>query len=462
MITIDRNGNTYVVDEATGRIYRFDPDGSYAGIIAFPDFKGQIYGLATDPNGNLYISSDQGIAFLRSSHKYIREEGIYYSKTLDSGMQDCQWHRLALEADVPPKTIVELYYYSSDNKELKNKIDDILSDPIKSTQEKKEYIDNEIGTWIGPEKKPSDMLFREKTGRYLWLKLVLSTFDEKAKPVLRQMRAYYPRISYLRYLPAVYQEDPTSREFLERFLSLFETILYGLETEISRVFKYFDPDTTPQNFLPWLSSWLNLSLEEDWPDDRKRKFINEACRLYKLKGTPAGIENLIEIYTGKKPVVLEHSRTDNPIVLGVNSRMGINSLLIQTPIRGFRLGDDSILGRVALRDIFQSPEDPFLLSAHRFSVLLDLSKEDFARYEKGLRRIINEGKPAHTSYNLRIFKEMRAGLGTYIGINTRVADYMPISLGDTAIIGSGIVVRSGEQGGRLESNSRSDKTTELM
>ncbi|HWP92870.1 MAG TPA: phage tail protein I [Thermodesulfobacteriota bacterium] len=462
VVTTDKEGNIFVVDGKTGIIHQFDPDGSHVAKIQIPGFTGTIHGLAADSKGNLYASTNQGIALLKTQDVFTKEPGVYYSKTLDSGIQYCQWNRLELKVDLPPKTLLEVYYYSSDDQNLRDKIDQILSDPAKSTEEKADSIDNQIVTWVGPEKNPKDMLFRKKTGRFLWLKLALSTFDEKVRPAVTEMRVYYPRISYLRYLPAVYQEDPISSEFLERFLSLFETVFYGLETEISAVFKYFDPDTTPENFLTWLASWLNFGLEEAWPEGKKREFIRRASELYKLKGTALGIQRLIEIYTGKTPLIIEYSRIGKPVVLGGNFKLGVDSLIIQTPIRGFRLGDDSILGRVALRDTVQMPEDPFLQIAHRFTIILDLTPEEFAFYEKGLVRILNEEKPAHTIYNLRVIREAMVGIGTYVGISTKVADYEPLRLGINAGIGSNIVVMGGEKAGRVEQHSMLEKDTELI
>jgi phage tail-like protein len=461
-IAADRKGNLFVVDDKTGIIHQFDPDGSYIGKIQIPDFTGLVCGIAADLEGNLYVSTDQGIAFLSPQQTFTKEEGIYYSKTLDSGIHECQWHRLALKVDLPPRTVLEVYYYSSGDPALKNTIDEILSDPAKSTQEKADSIDNQIGVWIGPEKNPKDMLFRKKTGRYLWLKLVMLTFDERVKPAVKEMRVYYPRISYLRYLPAIYQENSTSKDFLERFLSLFETVFYDLETDISGVFRYFDSGTTPESFLTWLASWLNLALEEEWPEEKRRELIEKASMIYKLKGTPSGIEALVKIYTGKTPLIIEHSKAGKPMVVGGLFRLGVNSLLLKTPIRGFRLGDDSILGAVALRDTVQSPEDPFLQMAHRFTIILDLSAEEFTRYEEGLMRILNEEKPAHTAYSLRTFKEMRVGIGIYVDINTRIAGYQPPRLGINAAVGSNIVVMSGEPTGRIEQHSMLEKDTELI
>ena len=124
-----------------------------------------------------------------------------------------------------------------------------------------------------------------------------------------------------------------------------------------------------------------------------------------------GISRFIEIYTGKAPAVIEHAKTGNPSVLGGPFRLGVDTILVGAPVRGFRLGDDSILGRVAIRDIVQGLEDPFLSLANWFTVVIDLTQEERARYEKGLRKIISDEKPAHTAYTLRIAGALTAGTG---------------------------------------------------
>jgi len=470
IITIDTKGNLFVagIDNNTESLYRFDSDGSYTGIIPVHDLTGRIMGLAVDSKGNLYLGSSNGIAYFSVLKMFSRVEGFYYTKTLDSGIQECKWHRLSLQAHIPLKTLLEVYYYLSDSASLKQTIDDILTDPEKSTQEKADSIDNEIPVWIGPETLTGneitsrDMLFREKKGRYLWMKIGLLTFDEKAGPEVTRMKILYPANSYLRYLPAIYQEDPISREFLERFLSIFETVFYDLETDIGNVSDYFDPDIVLPGFLAWLASWLNLAMEEDWTDDKKRYFIKRAPVLYKLKGTRESLEELIRLYTGKIPVILEHSRTGKPMVISKDGSfiLGINSLLLKTPVRGFRLGDDSIIGQVALRDIVQSPEEPFLALAYQFTVIMNLTAEELKRYEKGLRQILDNEKPAHTMY--RIQTGVEDGSDLYVGINTQIAYYGPIQLGDTYTIGSGIIVSNEEQGGKLDRNSRLNKDTDLV
>ncbi|MCP4215001.1 MAG: hypothetical protein GY765_10100 [bacterium] len=462
VLRTDKKGNLYIGDSDTGNVYQFDADGSYIGTFSIPNFSGAVLDIGFDPSNNFYVATPSGIAFFSLKQTYSQEKGLYYSQTLDSGIEHCQWHRLKLELDLPKRTLVKVYYYASDDEALKALIETCPAADGTSVQQKAQCIDDLI-QWKGPETNPEDMLFQEGAGRYLWFKLELSTFEETLRPSVTDVRIFYPRLSYLRYLPAIYQEDPSSGEFLERFLSLFESQFYDLETHIEHIFQYLDPDTTPADFLKWLGSWLNLALEEEWEEDQKRTLIREAAALYKQKGTPGGLTRLIEIYTGTTPVILEHMRAVRPIILNKKFRLGIDTILIRTPVRGFRLGDDSILGRTALRDEALSPQDPFLPLAHRFTVLMDLDRSQYNRLQAGVKRLLEEEKPAHTQYTLRNTGQLRIGMDTYVGINTKVSDYRAMRLSIDSVPGTGLIVfDKGEPAGKLESRSRIKKDLRLI
>ena len=512
IITIDKNGIFFIAEAEF--IYQFASDGSYIGTIQIPGLKDEITGIAVDNKDNLYVSCNKGIAFFCMQRNFTKEKGYFYSKTLDNGKEKSQWHGLTLEGNIPPKTVIEVCYYSDDDLNKKKNIDEILSDQKKSIKKKMDDIDNEIPKWIGPEilsisekeKKENilnpeifdpkqkinrlDMLFRENTRRYLWIKIALSTVDENLSPSINQMKVLYPRGSYLRYLPAIYQEnpigqeDPVSRDFLERFLSIFETVFYDLETRIYDIFKYFDPDTAEtsiydaykyfdpetaeaksKDFLNWLASWMNIAVEDEWDENIRRRFIRDAYTLYKQKGTLSGIEKLIEIYTGKKPLIIEPSRIGKPMVLKEKGafKLGINSMLLMTPVRGFRLGEDSILGRAALIDgnIFEVSGDLFSSIAHWFTVVLDISLIDNTFNENMIKRILDHEKPAHTMYNLIVTGDIKGSSEMYVGINTRMPDQEHFILGDNSIIGSEILMMGGEHAGKVESHSKVEKDTEL-
>jgi len=64
-------------------------------------------------------------------------------------------------------------------------------------------------------------------------------------PVLRGIRIWYPRASWLQYLPAVYQEDQESASFLSRFLSILQTSFDCFDETIDDIASLFDPLSVP-------------------------------------------------------------------------------------------------------------------------------------------------------------------------------------------------------------------------
>lgn len=179
------------------------------------------------------------------------------------------------------------------------------------------------------------------------------------------------RISqYLEYLPAIYHQDP----FAGRWLLAFERILSGLhplpsddpipgypglEELLDRIHTYFDPgpdaqphERMPKEFLPWLGSWVALSLREDWAEDEKRRFLSRIVSLYRKRGTKNGLKDILHTYTKETVTIYEF---DHP--------------------------------------------------THYFQVEMTLREQDptiLRRKEKIARAIIDQEKPAHTFYSLRI------------------------------------------------------------
>ncbi len=110
-----------------------------------------------------------------------------------------------------------------------------------------------------------------------------------------------PASRYLRDLPVVYH----SNEFLGRFLQIFESVWEPLEHRQDHIDMYFDPRTCPAELLPWLASWLDLPLDEQWPEPRKRALLTEAFEIYRWRGTRYGLSRVIELSTGLTPEILD-------------------------------------------------------------------------------------------------------------------------------------------------------------
>jgi phage tail-like protein len=86
---------------------------------------------------------------------------------------------------------------------------------------------------------------------------------------------------YLEYLPELYGSD----DFTSRFLMLFESFLKPISQQIDQIENYFDPDLTPQEFIPWLSSWIGLPVDDNLPVRRMRNLLNRAMYLFQRRGT---------------------------------------------------------------------------------------------------------------------------------------------------------------------------------
>ncbi|WP_199326137.1 phage tail protein I [Nostoc parmelioides] len=175
--------------------------------------------------------------------------------------------------------------------------------------------------------------------------------------------------SYSTYLPTALQNDP----IIDGFLQAFETILSGstpdnkpsiitqqshppgLEAVTSIIYQYFDPDQTPEDFLPWLASWVGLSLWDEWDVKVKRSFIRQIVPLYQKRGTKEGLSGMLKLYLNSPKEEVNIYEFDQP--------------------------------------------------AHYFQVQLTLGNQNLQEYrrkERIARAIIDQEKPAHTFYSFQI------------------------------------------------------------
>ena len=119
----------------------------------------------------------------------------------------------------------------------------------------------------------------------------------------------------MQYLPAVFHEDP----LLAVYLSAFEQVLLGagdphqrgLEATIAGVARYFTPSAAsapkeaPEEFLPWLAGWVAFGMRADLTVALQRNFLTRVVSLYKMRGTAESLKELLRIFTGGEPTILE-------------------------------------------------------------------------------------------------------------------------------------------------------------
>jgi phage tail-like protein len=213
--------------------------------------------------------------------------------------------------------------------------------------------------------------------------------------------------SLLNYLPAIFQEGSTLAQpnFLGRFLLGFERILLGfgevseevkqpgLEEAIAQLDRYFDPERTLPEFLPWLASWVALTLRDDWNEEEKRRFLGRIVPLYQQRGTKSGLEKLLRAYTGLAEESARVYELTQPLQVGETSTVGVDTAIGSGP-------------------------------PHYFVVKISLSistEIDRARREQIARAIIDREKPAHTYYDLIVeFPTIQVGVTSTIGKDTLI------------------------------------------
>lgn len=190
---------------------------------------------------------------------------------------------------------------------------------------------------------------------------------------------------YLRYLPAIYRQDP----FLCRLLLIFESVLAPLERMVDTLPLYTEPEIAPRAFLPWLAHWVALSLDSAWPLDRQRALIAAAVEIYRWRGTRRGLKLHIGAYTGVEPLIQEYQ---DGFVLGGETRLGLTTHLPA------------------------EPRDPVL-----FVVTVPVA-EPHCIDPDVVRAIIEEDKPAHAAYRLRIVEATAMRLDDLVTHNGRRAN----------------------------------------
>ena len=219
---------------------------------------------------------------------------------------------------------------------------------------------------------PQDLILETQASVTAWGAGEESAWAEETTTI-----AILAKGKYLNYLPALYQDD----DLMGRFLMLFESFWAPIEKQLDHMWLYFDPRITTSDFLSWLASWIDLALDERWPEANRRRLLRSAVLLYQKRGTKTGLREYLEIYGGEKVEIIEH-RAKN-FELGAEARLG----------PGIALGTRNM--------------------PHTFTVMLKLpslppivDEAERARQELERRRmvetIIEAEKPAHTAYTLHI------------------------------------------------------------
>ncbi|MBI3725785.1 hypothetical protein HY251_17800 [bacterium] len=214
--------------------------------------------------------------------------------------------------------------------------------------------------------------------------------DDDAKVELRVADG-----SVVRYLPGLYQRsDLTGRNLVRDLLWIFQHIFNETDEKLEGLERFFDPLECPEDFLEYIASWVALTIEDEWPEVKKRNLIKKAIELYHVRGTPRGLRIFLRIFTGVDPKIHENIWPYDGVTVGVSSTVGVDTILMHHVER-----------------------------AHTFvvEVPLPIDDVDAATIQK-IHRIIEREKPAHTDYYL-VFaapEEQEVDTGITVGITSTI------------------------------------------
>jgi phage tail-like protein len=314
-------------------------------------------------------------------------QGIYISRALDSGRPGTDWHRISVEFNgpLPEGTSVVVDTFTAEST--------IAITPTWS------------GTGLTFTSDVPEQLVQSPPGRFLWVRVTLSSADQLNTPSVNAIRVWYPRVSYLDLLPAVYRRDPESALFLEHYLALFEHIFTGIEDRWALFNRQLNPDVAPMDVIDWLAALIDLAFDPSWALERRRALVREAMALYRMRGTVAGIERYVEIYTGVRPAIVEDflERPSQPAFLGRPGSVLGCALPLLSCGAAAAPGDDVLWSRYA----------------HRFTIFAYTNAFcDSEVILAAVDRIVEVNKPAHTVHRtVPVYSDARVGVQSRVGLD---------------------------------------------
>lgn len=86
-------------------------------------------------------------------------------------------------------------------------------------------------------------------------------------------------------MPSMYTTD----DFAQRFTAGLDTVLASILSTMDNLAAYLDPRLTPEDFLPWLASWVAADTDPSRSPELRRTLVARAVELHRWQGTARGL-----------------------------------------------------------------------------------------------------------------------------------------------------------------------------
>src|SRR5271157_713839 len=432
-------------------------------------------------------------------------------RIVDSGASQNVWHRVYLEAILPPRCGVTIWLTASDKPggiaaAATTWYPHVFGDvdttsmavgtpsgvwlpfatevPFAAPMLGEDPIANRQGLFMALVQRAGTAV-RNLTGRFLGIRVQM-TGDGRSTPGIAALRVWAPRFSYVdNYLPELYREGkfspaadqpgPSTRHnFFARFTHIFEAQMTAIEDRIANAYLLTRPEATPDAALDWLGGWIGLS-PTGYPPDRRRARLLAAPELHRKRGTVGGITQALDVATNGMcsrgaMIVIEDFRLRHifATILGADLSISSDPLLpgYSASSNSF-VGDTLFLGDPKAQEeilaLFSAnlPETPaeqqqiaqfYDSLANRLTVFIHNQVEQVDINLIG--RIVEDEKPAHVAASIQIATEpFMIGLASLLGVNGYMAPAPPrdpIVLNQTRVGRYNMVIQAPSLDPRME------------
>lgn len=318
---------------------------------------------------------------------FTQNKGIFLSAPLDSGEKGTIWNRIQVSWVASSQTNLEISCLALDQLTITQgqeiiSIPEYFEDLTIDAVEKDVFFEELCQE---KQRNTKDMYFTKLKGRYLWIKLVFTSFLP-TESSLENFMVWYDVKPVTDYLPVLYQEQ---NDFLKRFLAIFQSLYYDFQEELDYVTQFLDVDCVSGAYLQWLAQWMGCVYPANWQDEKLRRFLKISFSLFQQKGTRKGLERLIAFAIGHEPILVELWNVME------------------------------ICGEAYTRNAYDRLYGD---SASAFWVLI--SQEDLQVCNmQELLQLIQWYQPIHTFAHVGVLKQqMLLGGHTYLGINSRIVE----------------------------------------
>lgn len=367
--------------------------------------------------------SSKNYFLLNKETDFFTQAEYLCSGWMDSGGRQTAWSRLHIQYEGRGEYAVHTRIFTAEQEAVmwKGKKWDIRQMAMceeLAMEEKLEAFslvcsgEYELDGQVAAGEEALDCLLGQLTGRYLFLaiKSVGVNLDVADFP---EIQIFFQTESWLSFLPEVYANSSEQNSFLFRYLSIFQWIYSDMSQKISDSPHMLYPAFASREMLEWLASWSDMDNRAVWNREQMIYLLENGSRLYAIRGTKKYLEEMVRLYTGYVPYIVEYYqidqyRTDRKKALLLERLYGENAYVITV---------------VLPQDVAGSRQQAAVL-----------------------RKIIRSSVPADVECRLVILEAyIYLDRYTYVGINSRLGGYT-----DAALDGNRLMPYTSMSGNGLE------------